>query len=211
LPAPRYKFIAGGIGITPIFTMIRAVEAAGAEWSLLYGGRRLRSMAFKDELTAYRQRCRFWPEDEKGLLPLADELNEPTDDQLVYCCGPAPLLDAVERSCELWPDGTLHVERFQAKKLTEPVMASSFDVECAVSGTTVSVAPEQSILDALTEAGFDLDSSCLEGACGTCEVGVLAGTPDHRDSILEPEEKAANDVMMICVSRSMSPRLVLDI
>jgi ferredoxin-NADP reductase len=202
--APRYKFIAGGIGITPILPMAKAAEAASAEWSLLYGGRRLASMAFREELTAYGERCRFWPEDERGLLPLADELSEPPAGTLVYCCGPGVLLDAVEKTCERWPLGTLHVERFRARTLTKPALEGSFEVECAVSGLIVQVAPDQSILEALTDAGLDLDSSCLEGACGTCEVSVLEGTPDHRDSILEPGEKAANDVMMICVSRSKS-------
>lgn len=211
IPASRYRFVAGGIGITPILPMLKRATAARAEWDLLYGGRRLASMAFRVELSAYGSRCRLWPQDEAGLLPLVAELAEPTEGTLVYCCGPGPLLDAVQEVCEPWPEGSLHMERFRAAPLATPALSEDFEVECALSGVTVEVTPDHSILEALTDAGLDLESSCLEGACGTCEVRVLSGIPDHRDSILEPAEKAANDTMMICVSRSLTPRLVLDI
>jgi cytochrome P450/ferredoxin-NADP reductase len=209
--SPRYLFIAGGIGITPMIPMIRAAEAAGAEWQLVYGGRQRSSMAFLDELAAYGDRVLVHPQDEFGLLDLAGLLGQPQPDTLVYCCGPEPLLAAVEASCVDWPKRSLHVERFVAKALTEPVLREPFEVHLAQSNLTLTVPPEQSILSAVEEAGVDVLSSCAEGTCGTCETPVLEGLPDHRDSILDEEEREAGDCMMICVSRSCTKRLVLDL
>jgi ferredoxin len=96
-------------------------------------------------------------------------------------------------------------------ELHEPVRADGFEVELALSGRTLEVRPDQSVLEAVLESGIEVLSSCQEGICGTCETGVLAGTPDHRDSILSPQERAVGDVMMICVSRSIGPRLTLEL
>ncbi|MFI9813867.1 PDR/VanB family oxidoreductase [Saccharothrix variisporea] len=200
--ADRYLFIAGGIGITPIVPMIRAVAARGAEWRLLYGGRTRSSMAFADELAAqYGDRVIIRPQDEFGLLDL-DTFLDP--DAETYCCGPEPLLAAVEQRCP----ARLHVERFTPRAEGE---RTSFEVELARSGRTLVVPEDRSILDTLEEAGMTVLSSCREGTCGTCETGVLEGVPDHRDSVLDAEERAAGDVMMICVSRARTPRLVLDL
>ena len=209
--SPRYLFIAGGIGITPILPMIRAAEATGADWELVYGGRRRASMAFLDELARYGDRVSVRPQDETGLLDLDALLGEPRADTRVYCCGPEPLLAAVEQRCGAWPSGALHVERFAAKPLTEPVRSEAFEVVLAQSELTLSVPPDRSILSVVEEAGVGVLSSCAEGTCGTCETAVLDGTPDHRDSVLSAEERQANDYMMICVSRSCSGRLVLDL
>lgn len=209
--SPRYLFIAGGIGITPMLPMIRAAEAAGAEWQLVYGGRQRSSMAFLDELAPYGDNVLVRPQDEFGFLDLPGLLGEPRTDTLVYCCGPEPLLAAVEANCLSWPRRSLHVERFVAKALTEPVLREAFEVHLAQSDLTLTVQPDQSILDAVEQAGVDVLSSCAEGTCGTCETGVLGGVPDHRDSILDTEEREAGDCMMICVSRSCTTRLVLDL
>jgi cytochrome P450/ferredoxin-NADP reductase len=211
VPSPRYLFIAGGIGITPMLPMIRAAEAAGAEWQLVYGGRQRSSMAFLDELAEYGDKVQVRPQDEFGFLDLPGLLGEPRTDTLVYCCGPEPLLAAVEASCVTWPQRSLHVERFVAKALTEPVLREAFDVHLAQSNLTLTVQPDQSILSAVEQAGVDVLSSCAEGTCGTCETGVLEGVPDHRDSILDEGERDAGDCMMICVSRSCTKRLVLDL
>ncbi len=211
VPSPRYLFIAGGIGITPMLPMVAAAAAAGADWQLVYGGRERSSMAFLDELAAHGERVRVWPQDERGFLPLADLLGTPQADTLVYCCGPGPLLDAVEAACVGWPVGSLHVERFVAKPLTEPVRAEAFDVHLQRSDLTLTVPVDRSVLSVVEEAGVTVLSSCGEGTCGTCETAVLEGMPDHRDSILGPEERAAGDCMMICVSRSATDRLVLDL
>jgi ferredoxin-NADP reductase len=207
--APAYLFIAGGIGITPILPMVAEADAAGADWRLRYGGRQRASMAFLDELARYGDRVAVRPQDETGLLDLDAVLATPRPDTLVYCCGPEPLLAAVEQRCAAWPTGALHVERFTAKPVDGP--DGGFEVVLGHSGRTVTVPAGTSILKAVEATGVTVLSSCQEGTCGTCETGVLDGRPDHRDSVLNADERAAGDVMMICVSRSLDPRLVLDL
>jgi ferredoxin-NADP reductase len=207
--SPRYLFIAGGIGITPILPMIAAASAAGADWQLLYGGRYRASMAFLPELARYGDRVTVVPQDEMGLLDLDAYIGTPQPDTLVYCCGPEPLLAAVEERCRAWPPRSLRVERFSARPLTAPVRAETFEVELVASELRLSVPPDRSVLDVVEEAGVGVLSSCAEGTCGTCETKVLGGVPDHRDSVLTEEERRAGDCMMICVSRSCTERLVL--
>jgi ferredoxin-NADP reductase len=209
--SPRYLFVAGGIGITPVLAMIRAAETGGAHWELVYGGRRRASMAFLDELAQYGDRVSVRPQDETGLLDLDTLLGTPRPDTLVYCCGPEPLLAAVEQRCAGWPRGALHVERFAPRPQTEPVRTEAFEVVLQRSELTLTVPPDRSILSVVEEAGVGVLSSCAEGTCGTCETAVVEGVPDHRDSVLDPEEREADDCMMICVSRSRGPRLVLDL
>ncbi|MFF5985431.1 PDR/VanB family oxidoreductase [Streptomyces olindensis] len=206
-PARRYRFVAGGIGITPILPMLAAAEAAGAEWTLLYGGRTRRSMAFGEELLRYGDRVTVAPEDETGLLDLPSVLDDVPEDTLVYCCGPGPLLDAVEARC---PSGVLRVERFRPKE-QETGGDTEFEVELARSGRTLTVTPDVSVLDAVRAAGVEVLYSCTEGTCGTCETDVLDGEPDHRDSVLTDDERAAGETMLICVSRCRGKRLVLDL
>ncbi|MGW4599997.1 PDR/VanB family oxidoreductase [Streptomyces sp. NPDC004457] len=206
-PSPRYRFIAGGIGITPVLPMLAAAEAAGAEWTLLYGGRTRRSMAFTAELERYGDRVTLAPQDETGLLHLAPVLDDLPDGTLVYCCGPDPLLDAVGQRCRA---GTLRVERFRPKE--QPAGdGGAFEVVLKRSGRTLTVPPRVSILDTVRAAGVEVLFSCTEGTCGTCETDVLEGTPEHRDSVLTDEERESGETMMICVSRCRGGRLVLDL
>jgi ferredoxin-NADP reductase len=210
-PATAYRFVAGGIGISPILPMIRAAEASATPWTLLYGGRSLESMAFKDQLAAYGDKVTLHPQDTHGLLDLATELAEPTAGQAVYCCGPEPLLAAIETQCHAtWPTGALHVERFRSD-LPDLTHARPIEVELAQSGAKFTVPSDRSILDVLTEAGIEVDASCEEGTCGTCEVMVLEGTPEHHDVVLTENERESGDCMMICVSRAKTRCLKLDL
>jgi ferredoxin-NADP reductase len=212
VPAKSYLFIAGGIGITPLLPMMAAAERNRVPWRLHYGGRTLGSMAFRDELEAsYGPRIALTPQDRFGLLDLTALLAAPQPDTAVYCCGPEPLLVAVEQQLAHWPGECLHVERFAPKAVGPPAWAESFEVELAQSGLVVPVPPDRSILDVVRDAGVDVLSSCEEGTCGTCETPILSGAADHRDSVLTAAEHAANDTMMICVSRAACPRLVLDL
>lgn len=216
VPAPHYVFIAGGIGITPILPMVAAAEAAGASYQLVYGGRTLRSMAFLDELWAYGDRVEVVPQDECGLLDVQGLLGGCPQGSAVYCCGPEPLIAAVEQAAATClPPGSLHRERFAAAPAdpdAEPQSAGeAFEVELASSGEVLTVGPDQTVLEALEDAGVQVLSSCREGICGTCETGVVSGTPDHRDMLLSDEEKAEGATMLVCVSRSCGPRLVLDL
>ena len=208
-PAPAYLFVAGGIGITPILPMISAAQRAGAQWRLVYGGRAEESMAFRDELAHYGEHVDVVPQSRCGLIDVDRLLGTPSQDMLVYCCGPSGLLTAVEQRCTAWPDGALHVERFAAAVPTEPDTA--FDVVLRRSGRTVHVPAETSILHAVKAAGVPVLASCEQGTCGTCETGVLGGIPQHRDTLLTEQERTAGDLMMICVSRACSPSLVLDL
>jgi len=212
--APRYRFIAGGIGITPIVPMIDSAQQAGSDWTLLYGGRTRASMAFGQDLAErYPDRVTVWPEDERGLLDLESLLKYPEDNTLVYCCGPERLLSAVEQHCAPWPAGALHIERFAAKAPTgdDGEALESFEVVCHRSGVTLEVTSDMSILETLEDASIPIMGSCYEGVCGTCEARVLEGIPVHRDSMLTDAEKATGEVMLICVSGSRTKRLVLDL
>ncbi|MER6162337.1 PDR/VanB family oxidoreductase [Streptomyces sp. NPDC001868] len=210
-PAARHLFVAGGVGITPILPMVEAAEASGADWRLLYGGRTRTSMAFLDRLAPYGDRVLIRPQDEYGLLDLAAFLGPPQPDTLVHACGPEPLLRALREKSADWPPGTLGVERFAPAEAAGAGPAEAFEVELARSGLTLTVPPDRSVLEAVEEAGVAVDFSCREGTCGTCETDIIDGDPDHRDSLLTEDERAAGDTLLICVSRSRGPRLVLDL
>jgi ferredoxin-NADP reductase len=212
VPSEKYLFIAGGIGITPLLPMVHQADLLGVDWQLLYGGRTRLSMAFRDELSAaYGERVHVLPQDELGLLDLDAWLGVPRPDTKVYCCGPAPLLAAVETACADWAPYALRTERFTATAESAPVRDLPFDVELRRMGRTVTVTPDVSVLEAVRRAGADVLSSCETGTCGTCLTPVLQGRPDHRDSVLADHERAANDCMFPCVSRSCGDRLVLDL
>lgn len=211
-PAPNYVFIAGGIGITPILAMIAQADSTDADWRLAYGGRRIESMAFLDELSRFGDRVDVWTEDRRGLIDLDRVIGEPRGDTLVYCCGPQSLLEAAEERCADWPAGSLGVERFSVSTEYDESFANRpIEVELAQQGVTLTVPEHQTVLEAIEEHGIPVMSSCRSGMCGTCETRVLGGIPEHRDDVLTYEEQERNDCMMICVSRSRGSRLVLDI
>lgn len=210
--SPRYLFIAGGIGITPMLPMIAEAEASGADWRLVYGGRSRSSMAFLAELEVYGDKVTLLPQDEAGFPDLDALLGTPEPGTLVYTCGPTGLLDAVEAGCAAWPAGSLHLERFSAKA-AEPAEGGDQEFELVLqrSGLTLTVPADKSVFEVCREAGVSVVGSCLEGVCGTCETEIIEGEVDHRDSILNDEEKESNEFMMICVSRCRGDRLTLDL
>lgn len=211
VPSRRYLFVAGGIGITPLLPMIVQANLLGADWRLLYTGRRRSSMAFLDELAVHRDRVHVHPRAEAGPADLPAFLGRARADTKVYCCGPERLLDEVSAACASWPPHTLRTERFVAGQLTTPARTAPFEVKLHRSDTTVIVPPGLSVLDAMARVGVEVLSSCRQGTCGTCETTVLGGVPDHRDSVLDENERAAGDCMFICVSRAATDRLVLDL
>jgi ferredoxin len=163
-----------------------------------------------DELTRYGDRVTIVPEDESGLLDVVNLLRKPLPNTLIYCCGPEPLLSAVRTQCANWPSGSLNLERFKAADLG-PQMDEAFEVELRRTGVRLTVPVGRTILETIEETGDIVVHSCREGVCGTCEVAVLDGIPDHRDSVLSPSAKDCNKSMMICISRSKSKLLVLDL
>ncbi|MGW7518455.1 PDR/VanB family oxidoreductase [Streptomyces sp. NPDC054796] len=203
LPAPEYLFLAGGIGITPLLPMLRAAAGAGVPSTLVYAGQSLATMPFVDELrSTYGERVRIVATRQQGRPDLAALASALAPGARVYCCGPAPMLAAAE---EVFPADRFHAERFHPK---DRVFAPNapFEAVCARSGQTVQVAPDESLLDALSHAGHPVASGCREGVCGSCEVTVLDGEPEHRDDIGAPTGR-----MYPCVSRALSPRLVVDL
>jgi ferredoxin-NADP reductase len=213
-PASHYLFIAGGIGVTPLLPMALAASRAGQPWTFVYGGRTRTSMAFLDRLSALPGgRVEVVPQDELGLPDLARPFAVLPAGAAAYCCGPAGMLTAATGvGASTRPDVAVHIERFEAS--VGPSTGDGdhpFEVELARSGLTIEVPAGISILDAVRARIPGVMSNCERGMCSSCETAVLAGTPDHRDSVLTPKEKAVNRYMMICVSRSLTPRLVLDL
>ncbi|MFI2736047.1 PDR/VanB family oxidoreductase [Streptomyces sp. NPDC018711] len=204
VPAERYLFVAGGIGITPLLPMVRSLPPGS--WSLLYGGRSLASMAYREELSSLPG-VTLVPQDTAGLPDLDAVLGGLPPSTAVYCCGPEGLLRAVE---ERWA-GPLHKERFGAAPVERASGEGGFEVELRRTGRVLRVEAGRSLLDTVREVVPGVAYSCEEGWCGTCETKVLAGTPEHHDSVLGEDEKAAGATMMICVGRSRGGRLVLDL
>ncbi|MFY1682003.1 cytochrome P450 [Micromonospora sp. WMMD730] len=215
--APDYLFLAGGIGITPILAMAREADRRGVPFRLVYGGRSRASMAFVDEVTALAgDRVTLLPQDEAGLPDLGALLDSTGPDTAVYCCGPTGMIDALERVCAATGRSErLHVERFTAgddlEVAFDPAANTEFEVHLARTGATLRVPRDRRMIDVLREVVPGLTYDCEKGYCGACETRVLAGTPEHRDSLLTEQERTAGRSMMICVGRCRSERLVLDL
>lgn len=210
----RYDFIAGGIGITPILSMIRWCENNGKEWFLHYLARSRLRAAFYEELQQFpdhRVNGHFL--DEHGGQPLDIEatLADIPGHSHIYCCGPGPLMERVKEATASRPAEHAHFEWFSAAPKVDTEVATSFSVIAKRSGVTVNIPPDQSILEALESSGICLPFSCREGLCSSCETRVIAGIPDHRDLVLSEQQKATNETMLICVSRSKSEVLELDV
>jgi ferredoxin-NADP reductase len=185
--ADAYVFVAGGIGITPILPMLRALPE-GVEWRLLYGGRTRASMPFLEEVEKLGG-------DREGLFA------DVPGDAAVYCCGPQGLMAAVE---ERFPE--VRLERFAPRTSVDG--NGPFEVELRCTGRTLTVPADSTVLAAVRAELPNTAYSCEQGFCGTCQQRVLEGEVDHRDELLTDGERA--DSMLICVSRARSERLVLD-
>ncbi|CAN5184078.1 hypothetical protein BH11ACT4_BH11ACT4_25460 [soil metagenome] len=204
--ANDYLFIAGGIGITPIKAMIESLPER-RNWRLAYFGRSRTTMAFLAELLQrYPDRVAVFADDELAARPDLSGLSRSTAD--VYCCGPESLMQAVAGFVH--PD-RMHFERFIPVQRTATVPQHTVELTCSRSGRTLELESGQSILDALESHGLPIVGSCRKGVCGTCEVRVLEGTPEHLDSVMSDADKDRLGVMYPCVSRSATSRLVLDI
>lgn len=209
--AARYVFVAGGIGITPLIPMMREAGAKGRPWTLLYCNRRSEDAPFLAEIEKLGGEISLHASEAGTRLDVAQRLAIPQPDTAVYCCGPERLMTAVEEATTAWPPDSIHFEWFTPRSRPADEVSDSFEVVCQQSGLTVTVPADKSILAALEEAGMEMPRSCEQGICGTCEVPVISGEVDHRDSILSSTERAASKTMMICVSRARGKRLVLGI
>ncbi|MCW2497838.1 PDR/VanB family oxidoreductase [Jatrophihabitans sp.] len=204
--ARRLHFVAGGIGITPILAMVTLAESRGIDWSLVYTGRDAASLPFLDELARYEDHVTVLTDDRHGVPTAATLLAGVEAGDAVYCCGPPPMIAAVRAAVRALPETELHVERFSPAPVVD---GAAFEVQLA-DGTLVDIPADRSVLDVLREGRPQVAHSCQQGFCGTCSVRVLAGEPEHRDTILTDEQHP--DEMLICVSRAAAgTRLVLDL
>ncbi|GAA1399479.1 PDR/VanB family oxidoreductase [Kitasatospora putterlickiae] len=207
---PAVLLLAGGIGVTPLLPMAREAQRHGLDWRLVHTGRSADTLPFAAELRALDPgRVHLRADDEHGGPPTGAELlaHAPRG-AAVYCCGPAPMLAAVQRALDASPAAALHFERFGAAPVTD---GAPFTVRLGAEGPDLAVPADRSALDVLREARPDLAHSCKQGFCGTCEVRLLAGTADHRDRRLTPEQRAAG-ALLPCVSRAAEGEtLVLDL
>ncbi|UTM45736.1 PDR/VanB family oxidoreductase [Glutamicibacter mysorens] len=211
--AQNYLLVAGGIGITPILSMARKLKARGKNVTVIYSGASRKTMAFVEELQAVAVDVKLFPKDETGRADLRALVSQAPKGTHVYACGPKALLEELEAiTTEILGADSYHQEHFNATVSKEALEGdrASFEVELTKTGTTLTVTEEQSILDAVLEVNSSFMSSCEEGFCGTCEVKVLAGEVDHRDTILSAKERAKNDTMFICVSRAKCSKLVIE-
>lgn len=213
--APYSVLIGGGIGITPLLSMMRRLSELGRPYEAHYVARTRAYAPFMRLIDDLRRsaeadiRVYFDQETPGSRLDIASVVGAAAHDAHLYCCGPGPMLEAFHQATAQRGGEFVHIERFgSAEKVKRD---SSFQIELARSGLTLDVDQGQSILDVLLKAGIDVAFSCEEGVCGTCEVAVLAGLPDHRDQYLTGPEREQNKTMMICCSRSLSAKLVLDL
>lgn len=208
--AEHNVLIAGGIGITPIWCMWRALKERGASVELIYSCRSRAEALFMNQFHPTDPvLLNFDDENPNRVLDLERVLSRVPKSSHFFCCGPTPMLKAFETASATWPSTQVHVEYF--KPAADAALEGGFTIELARSGREISVLPGQSILVALRQAGIDAPSSCEEGICGACMTTVISGAPDHRDSVLSAAERSSGKKIMICCSGSKTGRLVLDV
>ena len=230
--------LAGGIGVTPLVSKAAFMKAQGRPFRFIYAARNSAEFAFLDEIRALAgDRLVVHDDAANGaILDLKAIFDTVGPDERVHVCGPRPMLQAAKQEARQrdWPKDKLRVELFYSlatvpapsapapEKAVVPDKISvepaedmtgdtAFEIEIKSSGAVFVVPPDKTIVDVLNEAGLDPLFDCNKGECGVCQVGVLEGEPDHRDFILSETERAENKLMQICVSRSKSARLVLDL
>lgn len=201
--------IAGGIGITPLLAMAKTLSDLGRPWHLYYCVRDESAIGFKEILAGFGEHVTLHVDAWAGGPPSIAAIIEQRPESTYYCCGPAPMLDAFRQATASLPAERAILESFTVSAID--VNGAPFEIELARSGRVLTVPPDKSILEILEQAGLHVLHSCRNGQCGTCEVKVLAGTPDHRDSVLTAAEQAEGKTIMVCCSRAHTPRLLLDI
>ncbi len=207
--------VAGGIGITPLIAMAQALLSRGESFELLYFCRSPEHAAFLETLQspAFGSRCRFLFGLDRDAVAteLEATIAAAAPGTHLYTCGPRPFMDTVTALTRArLPTDHVHLEYFSADANLLGAPSEAFELRLARSGKAFSIAPGETIADTLRLAGVDVETSCEQGICGTCVAGVLKGTPDHRDCFLSDAEKSAGNCIAICVSRSRTPLLVLD-
>lgn len=214
--AKKSLLLAGGIGITPIYSMAQQLDRDGKEFEFHYAAKSRGCMAFLDELEdgSFSAKCHFYLSDEPdtGRIDMAALAKNVEPDTHLYVCGPERFTDSALKTFKEagWPVDHLHTEYFVAEDI-DTSADGSFKVRIASTGEEFDIPADETIANVLIDNDIDLLTSCEQGICGTCLTKVLEGTPEHRDRYLDDDEHAANDQMTVCCSRSKSPLLVLDL
>lgn len=207
-PTRRLRFVAGGIGITPILPMLEMAHRSGVEWSMIYVGRSAQSIPFIEELGRFGERVEVRTDDTDGIPNAEDLLGECPSGTAVYACGPADMLTVIRQHLIGADDVELHFERFAAPPVVD---GAAFSVTAGTRAGEITVGAGETLLAALHRAGIDAPYSCRQGFCGTCRTRVLAGVVEHRDTLLTAPERAAG-MMLPCVSRAPAgEHLTLDL
>ena len=213
--ADHSVLIAGGIGVTPILSMAKRLEALGKSFEIVALGRSRSAFAFADDIAELKCPVHWHFDDTSNGSPNLHELLQtrpPKGNAHYYACGPAAMLDAFETACQTLGYANHHIERFAAVEVKAADDARrSFTVELKKSGKTFEITPDTNLHQQLIQRKINVPFSCEEGICGACETQVLEGIPDHRDMVLSSAEQASNRVMMVCVSGCKSERLVLNL
>lgn len=220
--AEKSVFVAGGIGITPLWSMIQRLTAIGKPWVLYYSTKSPEIAAYTADiakLASESGNCvnfNFDGGQKEKMLDLRALSASCAEDTHLYCCGPAPMLKAFESACDGRNPETVHREYFAAPAPApsspgEADGRSAFRVVLSRSNTILNVDESRSILDAVLDAGVDVPFSCMNGVCRSCETRVIGGMPDHRDLVLTDAERESGATMIICCSRAKSEELILDL
>lgn len=212
-------FFAGGIGVTPIWSMVQRLSEIGTPWSVYYSTRARESAAYVDELLHLASRTgntvhlNFDGGVRVKMLDLNAIVSSGPPETEFYCCGPAPMLRAYEEACKDVDSDRVHLEYFAvpSQPAANDGANETFSVVLSKSEKVVEVGPDTTILEALLASGVDAPYSCMGGVCRACETNVIAGIPDHRDFVFSEAEKLAGDRIIICCSRAKSHELVLDL
>jgi vanillate O-demethylase ferredoxin subunit len=205
---------AGGIGVTPLVSMAECLTSLGRRWEMHYFSRSADRAAYVDVLLALARRgsgtlhCHF-DDIAETRVDFSACVGTSASNAHLYCCGPGSMLDAFVEACADRRSSHVHLERFSGA--VESASEGGYTVVLSRSGKTIQVEQGQTILDAVLANGVDVAFSCKEGVCGSCETRVISGNPDHRDSVLGPDERKANRSMMICCSGCGGTELVLDL
>jgi vanillate O-demethylase ferredoxin subunit len=214
--ADHHLLLGGGIGVTPLLAMAEHLASQGESFELHHSTRSRERTPFAERLVAssFARHVHHHFDDgpDAQKLDIAATLKKTCPGTHLYVCGPQGFMDAVLGAARAqgWPEQHLHHEYFSAAP-ADTAGDGAFEMEVASTGQVIAVAPAQTALQALLTAGFDIPMSCEQGVCGTCLTGIKAGTPEHRDHYLTPEEQAANDQFLPCCSRAKGGRLVLDL
>lgn len=216
--AAKVILIAGGIGVTPLKAMTHELEDRGIDFEMHYCARSAEAAAFGKEFEVLRREGKLYYHFDDGnasnQLDIKKLLSHPQDRTHVYYCGPAGFMAACAAAASHWPKGTVHCEHFKApeqakRSASTSVQTGGCEVTISSTGQVVQVRPEQTLADALNEAGVTVATSCCAGLCATCKVRYLEGEVEHNDFILSDDER--REYLTTCVSRPVSKTLVLDL